>query len=103
MTACKQAVSSFLKLEETRAYQTFLAVYGVTQPCGESNFSVEVRNFLNHIDQYRVEFRGDLEFRIVRGLSLSVDGEFSVVRDQRFLPKEGTRERGKEDRHAPQQ
>ena len=76
-------------VSETLFDETLLASYDVTQPWGESGLSVELAHFLDHPSQYRAEFRGDTEFRIFRGLSLEFSGEFSLVRDQRFLAKEG--------------
>ncbi|HEX9701086.1 MAG TPA: hypothetical protein VGD06_16660 [Acidobacteriota bacterium] len=73
---------------ETLFDHLLLLNYDVNQPWGESNFSVELSQFLDHPSQYRAEVGGRLEFRVIRGLSLEVDGEFSWVRDQRFIPKE---------------
>jgi len=78
----------FDKLEETLFDQNLLVNYDVTQPWGQIGFYTEAGNYLNHFDQYRVELGGGAEVRIIRGLALNVDGEFSWVRDQRFLPRE---------------
>jgi hypothetical protein len=78
----------FNVLEEYLYDQNLLVNYDVTQPWGQIGFFAEAGNFLNHFDQYRVETGGRAEVRIIRGLSLNVDGEFSWVRDQRFLPRE---------------
>ena len=78
----------FNLLEETLYDQNLLVNYDVTQPWGQIGFFTEAGNFLNHFDQYRVELGGRAEVRIVRGLALNVDAEFSWVRDQRFLPRE---------------
>jgi hypothetical protein len=73
---------------ETLFDQSLLLNYDVNQPWGQSNFSVELSQFLDHPSQYRAEVGGRLEFRVIRGLSFEVDGEFSWLNDQRFLPKE---------------
>jgi hypothetical protein len=39
--------------------------------------------------KYRVGINGDVSFRIWKGLSLSLDGSFTKVHDQIFLPKSG--------------
>jgi hypothetical protein len=65
-----------------------LTQLAVTQPWGSAFASASVSQFLNHADQYRAEFGGQLDFRVTRGLSVFVRGEYSRVRDQRFVPKE---------------
>jgi len=74
--------------EESLFDHTLLTQYTLNQPWGQSALSVLVSQFLNHADQYRVQLGSELEFRIIRGLSFDVEADFSLVRDQRFLPKE---------------
>jgi hypothetical protein len=66
-----------------------LTRYAVTQPWGEVSAAASFSQFLDHPDQYRAEFFGNLEFRVTRGLAVEFSGEYSRVRDQRFLPKGG--------------
>ena len=73
---------------ETLFDHALLARYAVTQPWGEASGSVTYSQFLNHTEQYRAEFFGNLEFRITRGLAIELSGEYSRIRDQRFVPKE---------------
>ena len=80
----------FFVTEETLFDHMVLARYAVTQPWGEASSSVTYSQFLNHFEQYRAEFSGNLEFRITRGLAIELSGEYSRVRDQRFLPREDT-------------
>ena len=74
--------------KETLFDHALLARYAVVQPWGEASGAVLYSQFLNHTDQYRAEFFGNLEIRITRGLAFEVSGEHSRIRDQRFLPKE---------------
>jgi hypothetical protein len=81
-------ITIFEQTYETLYDQNLLVNYDVTQPWGEISLFSEAGNFLNHFSQYRVETGGDIEVRLIRGLSLNFEGEFSWVRDQRFLPLE---------------
>ena len=63
--------------------------FTVVQPWGEAEFSVETAQFLQYRDQWRVVLNGRLEFRIVRGLSFNVRGNWAAIRDQRYLPAAG--------------
>ena len=74
--------------EESLYDHELLAQYAVTQPWGSAFASASVSQFLNKSDQYRAELGGQLDFRVTRGLSVFVRGEYSRVRDQRFIPKE---------------
>jgi len=59
------------------------------QPWGEAEFSIETAQFLTDLDQWRVVLNGRLSFRIIRGLSFNVRGNWAAIRDQRYLPAEG--------------
>jgi hypothetical protein len=74
-------------IEETLVDHQVVGRYSVTQPWGNAFASASVSQFLNETSQYRAELNGQLEFRITRGLSVNVRGEYSLVRDQRFIPK----------------
>jgi len=74
-------------LAETLVDHQVVGQYSVTQPWGNAFASASVSQFLNETNQYRAELSGQLEFRITRGLSVNVRGEYSLVRDQRFIPK----------------
>ncbi len=80
----------FEKTEETLADQGVMASLDLNQPWGQAGFDVEASHFLNDASKYRVTFRGNIEWRIVRGLSLDIFGDLALVRDQIFLPKGGT-------------
>lgn len=74
--------------EETLYDHELLTELAVTQPWGNAFASASISQFLNKTDQYRAEFGGQLDFRVTRGLSVFVRGNYSRVRDQRFIPKE---------------
>jgi hypothetical protein len=72
--------------EETLTSTTAELSLDVTQPWGTLGASLEGSAYLHDLAQHRVELRGDMDIRLVRGLSLSLFGEVASVHDQRYLP-----------------
>ena len=79
----------FLNTEETLIDHSLLVDLDVVQPWGELEGGVNMLQYLNHTDQWSVRLDGRVEFRIIRGLSFNVRGNWAAVRNQRFLPAEG--------------
>ncbi len=79
----------FFKTEETLYDHSLLVNLDVVQPWGEIEGGVTLLQYLNHADQWSARLNGRVEFRIVRGLSFNVRGNWAAVRDQRYLPAEG--------------
>lgn len=79
----------FNKIDEFLVEQSLEVNYEVTKTWGEINMSLEGSNFMHDFSKNRVDFRGNLEFRIFRGLSLDVFGRYSLINDQIALPGEG--------------
>lgn len=77
----------FGRLAETRPTQSLLLGYDTRQRWGSADAGLEFANFPDDFGQYRVAFDGDLEFRLVRGLSLELEGSVSLIRDQLSLAK----------------
>lgn len=75
--------------EETLADQGLLVALDLNRPWGEASLSFEAAHFLNDPSKHRAEMRGRLDFRVSRGLRLSLSGSASLVRDQIFLPAGG--------------
>lgn len=81
--------------EETifRANREMLVSQGVllsldlNRPWGSSSIDIQARHFVGKPSQHRLSFSATLDYRVVRGLGITVFGDYSVVRDQRFLPK----------------
>ncbi len=63
--------------------------FTAVQPWGEAELSIETAQFLTDLDQWRVVLNGRLQFRIFRGLSFNVRGNWAAIRDQRYLPARG--------------
>jgi hypothetical protein len=66
------------------------------QPWGEAGASISGSQFLFLPDTdeyadglYNIRLRGDIQFRIIRGLSVELDGNISWVQDQIYLAADG--------------
>jgi hypothetical protein len=79
----------FMKTEETLFDHSLLVNLDVVQPWGEIEGGVNLLQYLNYPSQWSARLDGRVEFRIVRGLSFNVRGNWAAVRNQRYLPAEG--------------
>jgi hypothetical protein len=79
----------FSKLEETRAHHQIDFRYDQRARWGSLQAGFEVSQYLPDTQLYRLEVDGDVSFRILRGLSLSLEANASRIRDQIALPSRG--------------
>jgi hypothetical protein len=82
----------FETMEETRWNHAFDLRYDQREPWGTLQGGFEVRQYLPDTDLYRLAVDGDVSFRIVRGLSVSLEANASRIRDQIALPRRGATE-----------
>ena len=59
----------------------------VQQSWGFSEIRLRASNYLHDFQKNYLEFRGDLNFRLFRGFSLSVTGRMALIHNQIELPK----------------
>ena len=76
-------------LEETRWEQALEIELSQRQQWGDASIRLQGSHFLHDTDLYNISMRGDLEFRIARGLSVSGEANISWVNDQIYLSAEG--------------
>lgn len=79
----------FEKMEETLPGHEFSVTYDQQERWGSVEGRVEWFQYLNDLSKNRLETSGDLSWRILRGLSISLEGSASRVRDQISLPRRG--------------
>ncbi len=77
----------FGKLRETRPAHVAAITLDQRQPWGTLEAGVEWSQYLHDPGKYRLEVQSDVSLRIARGLSLSLEGSASRVRDQIALPR----------------
>jgi hypothetical protein len=79
----------FGRLQETRPTHTLLIGYDINQPWGDAELTAETSRYMDNGSQWRLHADGDIEVRIVRGLSFEVGGGASLIRDQLAIPARG--------------
>lgn len=62
------------------------------EPWGSIQAEIEYSTFLPDVSLYRIQLEGDVNVRLARGLSLSIEGSTSRIRDQISLPRRGVTE-----------
>lgn len=77
----------FNKLDELLVQQVLSANFEVTETWGEINMGLEASTYLHDFSKNRLDLNGRLNFRIVRGLSVFIRGEYSLINDQLSLPQ----------------
>jgi hypothetical protein len=80
-------ITLFGQLSETHPAHEASITLDQREPWGSLESRLEFSQYLHDPGFYRLEVSGDLSFRIVRGLSFSVEGSASRVRDQLSLPR----------------
>jgi hypothetical protein len=80
-------VTLYDKQHETRAGQELSATYEQREPWGTLEGQAIFRNYFPGFAAHRVEIDGEVDLRIARGLSLSLEASASRVRDQLSLPR----------------
>jgi hypothetical protein len=80
-------VTLFNEIEETLARQQVLIRLDQTQPWGSLQSGFEWSQYLHDLSKYRLEVEGEISLRIIRGLSLEMEGSVSRIRDQLSLPR----------------
>ena len=75
------------KINETRLSQSLDITLEVKEPWGTVEASVEGSHYFHDLKMNRIEFSGELSFRITKGLSLNLHGSYERIRDQLGLPK----------------
>jgi hypothetical protein len=59
------------------------------QTWGDAGFTIGLSHYLHDIDLNNRSIRGDINYRITRGISVFGEGNIAWVSDQIYLPSEG--------------
>ncbi len=79
----------FLKTKEHLFDHSLRIDYVIKRPWGSVSASTEGANYLHDFGKYHVELSTSLEWRVFKGLSVSVGGYVTFLRDQLSLPRRG--------------
>jgi hypothetical protein len=77
------------KMSETVPTHSAGVSLDLKQPWGQVSTMLDFTQALNDLSQYRLGVYGGIDVRLFKGFSLEVSGDYSRVRDQRYLPKSG--------------
>lgn len=77
----------FDHITEARPYHRASVLTEITQPWGSINAVLQGYTFLDNFAQNRLQLRGEINLRIVEGLSIQAWGAASLVNDQISLSK----------------
>jgi hypothetical protein len=77
------------KDRETVADGVLVGSLDVRQPWGSSGLSVEAATYFHDVGRHRLVLNGDLDVRLFKGFSLTMDGSVSRIHDQLYLRAEG--------------
>jgi hypothetical protein len=79
----------FFKLSDTLVQQQASATIDQREPWGSLQAELEYQTFLPQPSRYRLQLEADVNVRLARGLSLSIEGSTSRIRDQLSFPRRG--------------
>jgi hypothetical protein len=75
-------------LTETRGRQRLTVEFSQRQAWGDASLEMSGSHYLHDVERYNLQLRGDLSFRVTRGLNLNFGGNYTFVSDQLYLPYE---------------
>ncbi len=77
------------KMQEVLFKQVFYINLGIKQPWGNIYLAMNGSSYLHNFSNSRLNFSGSVNWRIYKGLSFRVSGNYSIIHDQLSLPKQG--------------
>lgn len=77
----------FFRRSERMAQQQATVTLDQREPWGSLQAELEYSTFIPDASLYRIQLEGDVNVRLARGLSLSIEGSTSRLRDQLSLPR----------------
>ena len=82
-------ITLFDKTRETVGQHELEARFDQKKTWGSIEMGFEASQYLHDLSLYRLEGQTELSFRIIRGLSVTIDAQASRIRDQISLPRRG--------------
>ncbi|MBN2245616.1 MAG: hypothetical protein JW755_07200 [Candidatus Aminicenantes bacterium] len=79
----------FDKSQENLFGQSLQAILEVKEPWGSLGFEIEGSHFFHDFSKNNLKVEAGMSLMVFKGLDFNIGGEFSRVRDQLALPKEG--------------
>ena len=79
----------FFRTSDTLVQQQSSITIDQREPWGSVQAELEYSAFLPQPSRYRLQLEGDINVRLARGLSLSIEGSTSRIRDHLSFPRRG--------------
>lgn len=76
-------------ISETRWEEALEIEFSQRQPWGNASVRINGSHFIHNTELYAVNLRGNLNFRVLRGLNLNAEGGIGWVNDQIYLSAQG--------------
>lgn len=80
-------ITIFNEESEVLVRQQLRTQMDFTQPWGEVESRINASAYMHDLSKNRVDMNLEFDFRIFRGLSLSIEGRYSLINDQLSIPK----------------
>ena len=82
----------YFKMSDAMAEQEASITLDQREQWGSLQAELEVSTFIPDPSRYRIQVQGDVNVRLARGLSLTIEGQTSRLRDQLSIPRRGVTE-----------
>lgn len=79
----------FFETKEGLVSQELSGTFSIIEPWGNTSITLSGANFFHDMKKYELEIFGNISWKIVKGLSVSVYGGYSKIRNQISLPRGG--------------
>lgn len=73
--------------EEKLLKQALEIDFELREPWGSAELNIEGSHYFHDISKNRLDLRGELSLKILKGFSYHIDGGYSLIHDQLSLPK----------------
>lgn len=80
-------ITIYNRTSQTLLRQQLRTRLDFTQPWGEIEGRINASTYLYDLSKNKLDMRLELDFRVFRGLSLSLSGRYSLINDQLSIPK----------------
>lgn len=84
-----ETTTIFLKDEQTIWRHRLDVSYRAQETWGNARLGIEGNQILDDVDKYSFQLSANIDYRLVRGLSLSLGGNYEIIHDQIYLSGEG--------------
>ncbi|MEA3286979.1 MAG: hypothetical protein U9Q77_06345 [Candidatus Marinimicrobia bacterium] len=82
-------ITIYDKTDESLLAQSLEIEYSIKQSWGSANLELTGSHYLHDISKNRLDLDGEVSLKLFKGFSLTLDGNYAMIRDQLGLPAGG--------------